>query len=605
MTEAPWSDSAPTRASLRRVLGLLARVALDSGSTGAIQVGLAVIRNSRTVLQALLLREVVDAIAAGSGATAVRWGALVVAVLVVEGFASIIAGPASWIYIIQARLWVDRHLIDANAESGGIQHLEHPAWRDALTNTLERRWMFGDATWDVLELICVTIALAFSLFALAPIHPLLIVVVLATGFVNIGQVRAQQRNIKFWTQTLPEQRRADRLLRTVIRPEGAPELRVLGASDELANRHRTGYEAALEVDRDRERKQIALSVPTSLGEVVALGFGLWLVVNQLRRGEASPGDIALVLMLLQTTTEQLHNVWFTGAWLLQEVDAVSRLASLLDYRSPVRSKESPVPAAGLPKKGIRFEDVTFRYPDTEKDVLSGLTLELPAGSVVALVGDNGAGKSTIIKLLARLYDPTSGRVTVDGIDLRDLDLEQWRDGFTAAFQDFARFELRAAETVGVGDLDAVDDRDAIELAIREGAAQPVVDRLTDGLDAQLGRRWKGGTELSAGQWQKLAIARSRMRAEPRVLVLDEPTAALDPMAEAEIFERFALMTRAARREGGVALIVSHRFSTVRRADLIAVLGDGRLVEFGSHEELVAAQGTYAELWAIQAANYGR
>jgi ATP-binding cassette subfamily B protein len=454
-------------------------------------------------------------------------------------------------------------------------------------------------------MFCVVGALGVSLFALAPIHPLLIVVVFLTGFVNIGQVRAQQRNIQFWTQTLPEQRRADRLLRTVIEPQGAPELRVLGASDELADRHRAGYEAALDVDRERERKQIALSLPTSLGEVAALGFGLWLVVGQVRRGEASPGDVALVLMLLQTTTEQLHNVWFTGAWLLQELDAVSRLASLLDYRSPVRTKETAKPAVGLPKKSIRFDNVTFRYPDTDKDVLRGLTMELPAGAVVALVGDNGAGKSTIAKLLARLYDPTDGRVTVDGVDLRDLDLEEWRAGFTGAFQDFARFELQALQTVGIGDLLHAEDRDAVSAAVREGAAQPVVDRLAGGLDAQLGRRWKNGTELSAGQWQKLAIARSRMRAEPRVLVLDEPTAALDPMAEAEIFDRFALMTRAARRKGGVAMIVSHRFSTVRRADLIAVLGDGRLLEFGSHEDLVGRGGTYAELWGIQAANYGR
>jgi ATP-binding cassette subfamily B protein len=590
---------------LRRVIGLLIRMAADAGSTGALQVALAVFRNARTILHAVLLKVVVDAIAVGNSTSAIWAGVAILVLLAVEAFASLASQPVYWLFSIHARSWIDSHLIEANERNEGIQHLEHPRWRDALTSTLERRWLFNDATWDLLELVFVMVALLVSLVALAPIHPLLIVVVFVAGFVNIGRVRMERSNIQHWMGTLPEQRMIEGLLRTCISPMSAPELRVLAGVDKLAAKHREGHAKALAVDREREGRQILLSFPTSAGEMLALAFGLWLVAQQVRAGNATAGDVALVLTLLRTAIEQLNNVWFSGAWFLQELEVAGQLAALLDYRSPVRTPADAVPATGLPQRSIRFENVTFRYPDTEKDVLRELDLEVPAGAVVALVGDNGSGKTTLVKLLARLYDPTEGRITVDGIDLRSLDLTSWRAGLAAAFQDYARFEFRVAETVGVGELARLDDRAAVSAAVDEGAARSVVDRMPDGLDSQLGRRWKHGHELSAGQWQKLAIARARMRAEPRVLVLDEPTAALDPTAEAEIFDRFALMTAGARKRGGIGVIVSHRFSTVRRADLIAVIDKGAVVEYGSHADLLALGGTYAELWNIQAANYGR
>jgi ATP-binding cassette subfamily B protein len=261
-------------------------------------------------------------------------------------------------------------------------------------------------------------------------------------------------------------------------------------------------------------------------------------------------------------------------------------------------------------RGIRFEHVSFAYPGTERLVLDDVCLELRPGSVVALVGENGAGKTTLVKLLCRLYQPTSGRILVDGEELARMPVEAWRSRLAGAFQDFYRFELRARQTVGLGDLPRLDDLPAVEQAVGRAGADDVVARLTAGLETQLGPTWPEGVEVSFGQWQKLALARGFMREAPLLLVLDEPTAALDAETEHALFERYAAAARGARQDGPasngdgrITILVSHRFSTVRMADLIVVLDGARVIEVGSHEELVANRGKYAELYGIQAAAY--
>jgi ATP-binding cassette, subfamily B, bacterial len=232
-------------------------------------------------------------------------------------------------------------------------------------------------------------------------------------------------------------------------------------------------------------------------------------------------------------------------------------------------------------------------------------LQLLAGSTVAFVGENGAGKSTLVKLLCRFYEPTGGRIAVDGLDLAAIDAETWRSRIAAGFQDFLRLGLLAGESIGVGDLPRLDDRAAIESAVDRGAARDVVHDLPQGLDTPIGVTQPNGTELSGGQWQKLALARAMMRERPLLLILDEPTSALDAHAEHELFESYAESARIlAGATGGIAIFVSHRFSTVRMADLIVVVDDRRVAEVGSHEELVARGGIYAELFALQAAAYG-
>jgi len=326
---------------------------------------------------------------------------------------------------------------------------------------------------------------------------------------------------------------------------------------------------------------------------------------------ARPGDVLLVLAAgarlsayIGATVGEIG--FLRGIWL----EGSRRLAWLEDYAaSLVEGADAPVPSQL--KEGIRFEHVSFAYPGTERVVLDDVNLHLKPGSVVAIVGENGAGKTTLVKLLCRLYRPTSGRILVEGVDLARMPPDTWRLRLAGAFQDFYRFEFKARHTVGVGDLPRLDDVPAVAVAVDRAGAADVVTQLTAGLDTQLGPTWPDGVEISFGQWQKLALARGFMRERPLLLVLDEPTAALDAETEHALFERYAAAARhggsdaqrQAAPDGRITLLVSHRFSTVRMADFIIVLDGSRVVESGTHEALLSKGGQYAELYRIQAAAY--
>jgi ATP-binding cassette, subfamily B, bacterial len=326
--------------------------------------------------------------------------------------------------------------------------------------------------------------------------------------------------------------------------------------------------------------------------------------------ESSAGNVLLVLAAgsrlsayIGATVGELG--FLTGFWAY----GARRLAWLEDYAaSLVALADLPVPARLA--HGIRFEHVSFAYPGTERLVLDDVNLELPAGAVVAVVGENGAGKSTLVKLLAKLYEPNSGRILLDGADLARMHADEWRGRLAGAFQDFFRFEFKARHTVGVGDVPRLDDQRAVVTAIARAGADDVVVRLAAGLETQLGPTWPQGVEVSFGQWQKLALARGFMRDHPLLLVLDEPTAALDAETEHALFERYAAAAiggdgsgDVGRADGRITILVSHRFSTVRMADIIVVLDGAHVVEVGSHDELMAKGGQYSELYGIQAAAY--
>ena len=285
------------------------------------------------------------------------------------------------------------------------------------------------------------------------------------------------------------------------------------------------------------------------------------------------------------------------------MDGSRRLAWLEDYVAR-QSAAADVPVPARLERGVRLEHVSFAYPGTERVVLDDVSLALPAGAVVAIVGENGAGKTTLVKLLAKLYEPTRGAIVVDDRPLARMPADAWRARMAGAFQDFFRFEFRARQAVGLGDVPRLDDAPAVAAAVERAGAGDVVARLASGLETQLGATWPGGVELSFGQWQKLALARGFMRDDPLLLILDEPTAALDAETEHALFERYAAAARATGANGGrITILVSHRFSTVRMADLIVVLDGARLVEFGTHEELMSRGGQYSELYGIQAAAY--
>ena len=327
---------------------------------------------------------------------------------------------------------------------------------------------------------------------------------------------------------------------------------------------------------------------------------------------APAGDVLLVLAAggrlsayIGATVGEIG--FLRGIWM----DGSRRLAWLEDYvASLVSSADQPAPARL--RQGLSLEGVSFAYPGTSRLVLDSVSLSLPAGAVVALVGENGAGKTTLVKLLCKLYEPTSGRILVDGEPLSRVRTDEWRSRLAGAFQDFFRFELPARQSVGVGDVARVDDEPAVTAAVARAGADDVVACLRDGLSTQLGPTWPGGVDVSFGQWQKLALARGFMRDRPLLLVLDEPTAALDAETEHALFERYAAAARGGRGASGdggggggagITILVSHRFSTVRMADLIVVLDGARVAQVGGHDELMAKGGPYAELYRIQAAAY--
>lgn len=316
----------------------------------------------------------------------------------------------------------------------------------------------------------------------------------------------------------------------------------------------------------------------------------------------SPGDVIVVLIAGSRISQYLGELvteanFLRGDWL----GASQRLAWLEDHVA--RQARSGGTAPARLAHGIELRNVTFRYPGTDRLAIEDVNLFLPAGAIVALVGENGAGKSTMVKLLCQLYVPTAGEVLVDGTDLRSISPTMWRERLTGTFQDFFKFELRARHVVGVGDLPRAADDEAVRMALAAGGAADVIEGLDGGLEAQLGATWPAGTDLSFGQWQKLAVARGLMRGEPLLRVLDEPSAALDAETENQLFERYAATARADRDQGTLTLLVSHRFSTVRMADLIVVLHGACIVEQGTHEGLMASDGHYAALFSLQANNY--
>ena len=498
--------------------------------------------------------------------------------------------------------YLDETMVEAVAALPGLRQFEDPVYADKLELLRRERALMGWAMFSLVGALEIAVSAVVTLTLLVAVNALLIAVI-PFGLVSLLAVlRAERYRQAALDATAETSRRSLYLFDLATREASAKELRLYRLGPLLRRRHEA---LAGRVDATMTRAEIRGALVTSAGWLVfvagyfgGVAFAAYLATT----GAATVGDVVLAMTLLGQLNTQVAGTVYTArstAGLLGVVDRYRWLLSLADER-PGPTGERRLPSL---KQGIELRDVTFSYPGASVPALEDVTLSLPAGSTVAFVGENGAGKTTIAKLLCRLYDPSSGEILADRVSLRELDVTGWRGQLSGAFQDFVRFELRAADVVGVGDLAHLGDARRVEKALERAGAGRLFDSLPSGGETRVGRSWGDGVDLSGGQWQQLAVARGMFRGQPLLLVLDEPTASLDAETERRLFDRYVAAAKEARRRGSITVIISHRFSTVRAADKIVVLERGRVVEQGSHAELIRMGGLYAELYRLQSKGY--
>lgn len=450
--------------------------------------------------------------------------------------------------------------------------------------------LFGQAQ-DVVTVV----AFALGLAIYAPWLIALLAVAVIPAFLGESHFNAQGYELA-WRRT-PARRELDYLRNTGASVETAKEVKIFRLEPFLIRRYRQLAEELYAANRALAVRRAGwgglFAALGTVGYYGAYGFIAWRTLA----GELTVGDLTFLSGSFRRLRNLLEGLLIGFSQVAGQALYLDDLFSFFEIRAEIASPPDPLPVPDPIREGFRFENVGFRYPGAERWAVRHLTFELRAGEVLALVGENGAGKTTLAKLLARLYDPDEGRILLDGQDLRAYDLGALRARIGVIFQDFVHYHLTAAENIAVGRIEALDDRARIVDAAERSLAADVIERLPGGYDQVIGRRFRTGVELSGGEWQKIAIARAYMR-DADVLILDEPTAALDARSEFEVFQRFAELSR-----GKIALLISHRFSTVRRADRILVLVGGQIEQAGTHEELMGQQGRYAELFDLQAAGF--
>src|ERR1700722_4564086 len=525
-------------------------------------------------------------------------GALYAAALVLGPVQSSLSSVVKWRLVYRT----EERLMAAVSGPVGIAHLEDPAVLDdlALAQGQLTGQMPADAPMTLALVVSNRVSGLFACFVLASWRWWLglgmFVMWMAVRRPQLALIREQGA---LYAGSSEDLRRAWYLQRLAAAPGVAKEARVFGLGGWLVDRYRSTFLSAMAapwaVLRRLDRAVLFLSLPVLVVFLASCGY-LGLAAY---RGEIGLGTLAVMLPMLAATTPLGDISWDDVAlsWMIQGLPRVRELETALGGAAVLSGS---LPAAGLPVSEVRFEGVRFRYPGASRDVFSGLDLVLRAGRSTALVGINGAGKTTLVKLLARLHDPDSGRILVDGCDLARLRPGEWQRQVAVVFQDFAHYPLSFAENIGFGSPSDLSDVAGLTEAARRAGALEGLTGLS-GWDCVLSRSYDQGVELSGGQWQRVALARAlfAVRHGATILVLDEPTAWLDARGEADFFDRFLEIT-----QGTTTLIISHRFSTVRRADHVCVLDEGRVLEQGDHASLIAAGGRYAELFGLQAARFG-
>ena len=585
----------------------LALVLMAAPRIVVIYITLVIVISLVPVLQVWLLRLVVDGLAV---AAVVAKGSVSTVLVLAVLYALTYVIPAG-LEPIQRTLnvWLedravaamDRRLMDAGIRLTDLMQIERPAFQDQLRLVQEAIFFLPRLIAYMQLGLGTALTLGGMLLLLARLHPLLpllLAVLSAPHF--FGEKR--QQDVRY--QSMIDRSRAAREMRYCARittePAAAKEIRVFGLGDFFLGRFRSRFARAYEEMRRIRLSHLRVSAAFTALHALALAGGFWYVAVQARAGQLTLGDIALYLGVVTQTQGRLQDLVFWFGFQYEILLHLRGLFSFLDQAQPAIALPPPQQGRQAPteiRQGIEFQAIHFRYPEGTQPVLKEISARLPHGAVTALVGANGAGKSTLVKLLTRMYDPDSGEIHMDGVPLAKYDLQSLRGRVAVLYQDFTQFALTLRENIELGAVGPGENGLNAEEAANWSGADEVAGGLPQGFDTPLTRRFQGGVELSGGDWQKVALARAFVR-DAALVILDEPTAALDAEAEFRLFERFRQLVA-----GKTALIISHRFSTVRMADQILVLENGRITESGSHSELVSLGGRYAELFEMQAGRY--
>lgn len=504
----------------------------------------------------------------------------------VDGLLSELYSNHASVLLMEHAAILDLEQFERSDQQDGLER----ARRQVISRTTLLTQVFGQMQ-DALTVV----SFAAGLFAYAPWLLALLLFTLVPAFLGETHFNAQDYRLNF--ARTPERRQLDYVRYLGSSVDTIKEIKLFGLNAFLIERFRLFADKIY-----RDNRRLAIRRASWGGVFAALGslayyFAYAAIVWRTVDGQFSIGDMSFLAGSFLRLRGLMQSLLLGLSQIAAQTMYLGDLFAFFDAKPNITSIANPRPFPSPIRVGIVFENVSFRYPDSDRWVVRDLNFTLKAGEVLALVGENGAGKTTIVKLLARLYDPTEGRILLDGHDLREYDLAQLRSHIGVIFQDFVRFNFTAGENIAMGRIVAADDQERVRIAAQRSLADLVVARLPKGYGQPLGKRFDEGIELSGGEWQKIAIARAYMR-DADVLILDEPTAALDARSEYEVFKRFRDLSR-----GKTAVIISHRFSTVRMADRILVLDSGKVIEAGAHDELVVAGGRYAELFELQAAGY--
>jgi ATP-binding cassette subfamily B protein len=553
---------------------------------------------------AVLVKALVNAISTGDTSGVSRYALLLGLVSPIPFVIKRFQSRESFVLIEKSVEQYDREIIRLSSEIPVLTHLEDPEYLNRLEQLRFQPAALGMQGTQISVYVWGLAWAVLLVGLLVSVDPWLVIMPV-TAIPGVLMVRRfQDQWQRDFERGAASRRVAVHCFDLATNPTHADEVRTLRIGHELIRRHHESWHDAERAVAHTERWG---SLRLTLGRLLfVIGYigAVALVVVRGIDGEATAGDLALTVVLAGVISQQLASVVDCLGRAQNALAMVDRYLWLVDYAAAHPPTPDPAPVPSRIAHGMDLHHVDFRYPGTGTDVFTDLNLWLPAGSVVALVGDNGVGKTTLVKLLTRLYEPTAGTILVDGTPLERFDVADWRQHTAGAFQDYARFETTVHQAVGIGDVQHLDDTDLVRDALERAGSAELPSALERGLDTEVGASFENGTQLSGGQWQKLALARAMMDPAPLLLVLDEPTANLDPDAEAALFARYASPARrAAAEHGTITVLVSHRFSTVRIADLIVVLDGSGVRETGSHAELMANDDLYAELYELQAVHY--